>query len=155
LHTCWCIVFECLNSNLGLNSIDWVFSKLETLFLLTLYPYPYLARVGLGPSLAKFARAPSAFPVGRFTSPPPSPRSPPAARSAQHFPMAQRGLVSGLLARRRRQSLTRGPHISSAASHRRRSNPHRDRAGGRVLLGVRVPAAFSLGPASHEGRTLI
>jgi hypothetical protein len=83
-------------------------------------------------------------------SPPPSPRSPPASRSAQHLPVAQRGPLIGLLARRRLQSLTRGPHMSFATSRRRRSNPLRDRAGGRVRLGVRAPAAFSLGPACQD-----
>jgi hypothetical protein len=83
-------------------------------------------------------------------SPPPSPRSPPASRSAQHLPVAQRGPLSGLLAHHRLQSLTRGPHMSSATSRRRRSNLLRDQAGGRVRLSVCAPAAFSLGPACQD-----
>jgi hypothetical protein len=46
--------------------------------------------------------------------------------------------------------LTRGPHMSSTTSRRRRSNPHRDRAGGRVRLDVRATAAFPRGPARRD-----
>jgi hypothetical protein len=43
LHTCWCIVFECLNSNLYLNSFGWivfVFFQNRKPFPFTFFPSP-------------------------------------------------------------------------------------------------------------------
>jgi hypothetical protein len=97
LHTCRCIVLKCLNSNLGLNSIVWVFSKLETLFLLTIYPLPLSGPCLLWPSAgqvrsrplhssAQCAAAPAALqPVSAFSASAaqqaPSRRGPASARA--------------------------------------------------------------------------
>jgi hypothetical protein len=38
LHTCWCIGFVCLNSNLHLNLIVWSDFKIENPFSFVLFP---------------------------------------------------------------------------------------------------------------------
>jgi hypothetical protein len=50
LHSCRCIVFECLNSNPCLNSIVWMFFKKKILLLFSLYPYPISSPCSFWPS---------------------------------------------------------------------------------------------------------
>jgi hypothetical protein len=59
LHTCWCIVFECLNSNLYLNSFGWLFFKNRKPFSFILLSYTHFWSVFV---LAQFHRRPQAPP---------------------------------------------------------------------------------------------
>jgi hypothetical protein len=59
LHTCWSIVFECLNSNSYLNSFDWVVFQIENLSLLSFSFLPISGLLCFEPRSPKPGRAPS------------------------------------------------------------------------------------------------
>jgi hypothetical protein len=59
LHTCWSIVFECLNSNSYLNSFDWVVFQIENLSLLSFSFVPNSGMLCFELISPKSGRAPS------------------------------------------------------------------------------------------------
>jgi hypothetical protein len=87
LHTCWCIGFVCLNSNLHLNSFVCCFSKSEKPIPFSFSFLPYSRLFLFEPKTFKSAEAPST-PVRRqpatpATQRPRSPASQPAHRPPQ------------------------------------------------------------------------
>jgi hypothetical protein len=107
LHTCWCIVFECLNSNLYLNSFGWLFSKIKTISFSLYSPFLILARSLFEPSTPRSGRAPS--------TPGPARRLPPPLRCRS----AQCGPMRPSTAAARPLPLTGGPCPSSPTSGQR------------------------------------
>jgi hypothetical protein len=111
LHTCWSIVFECLNSNLYLNSFVCCFTKISR----TTFPFFYLPSIPFRPVfvLAQSCRSPAA-PLLFLSHGRCQPARPSASSSAQ--PSIAAAQPARIACHRRPLSLTRGHHSSSSTS---------------------------------------
>jgi hypothetical protein len=128
LHTCWCIILKCLNSNLHLNSIVWSVFKLGNSVSLLSFPFPPFWPVFcFGPSPGSPLRPPhlSAWltpqplkpaQLARVHSPAANPLDPASPLASAAF-----GPVQPTCTCRRPLSLTRGARVSSPSSSRPRA----------------------------------